>query len=305
MLTEKQRAERKKGIGGSDAAAICGMSKWRTPLDVYLEKLGLIESDNKDHLEFIYWGNRLENIIAEEYARRTQCKIKRLNKMIKHPKYPWMLANVDRLIVGKNAVLECKTAGQFTSQNWGEDYTDEFPDEYLLQCAHYRVVLDANYVDLSVLIGGQRLGIYKYKRNNNLEKNLIEKEHDFWHNNILKEIAPDPILSSDANKRWATSNGEIIHADPEIKLTIDTLKSLKAKISQLEETKEKLELEIKNKLQNAEGLKDEFGNLLLSWKNQTVNRFDLSKFKTEHPETYTKYLKESNNRMFKLRGRIA
>lgn len=150
MLTEQQLRERKKGIGGSDAAAVCGLSKWKTPLDVYLDKT----TDKIEQLEenrFIYWGNRLEPVIIERYEEETGKPVVRCAAVASH-KYTFMLANIDGMLPNDGGILECKTADARTSKNWGESGSDYFPDEYLIQCAHYAIICDAPYVDLAVLM---------------------------------------------------------------------------------------------------------------------------------------------------------
>jgi putative phage-type endonuclease len=306
MLTEKQKTERRSGIGGSDAAVVCGLSRFKTPYDLYLEKTSELDPDDSDNKETenekIYFGNLLEDIVANEYARRTGNKVAVEENVLRNKNYPWMLANIDRLIKNKKGVLECKTSDALFTRLWGESYTDNFPDEYLLQCAHYAIVLDVEFVDLAVLIGGNNFRIYTYKRNYELEKKLIEKEKQFWHNNVLPRIPPDPITSDEASKIWNNSKKEAVMATMEVKQTVNDLTIIKKQIDELMKQKEEKELLIKSTLKDKEELEDEYGNLLLSWRSQEAKRFDLKTFQKTHSGLYEEFLKISQSRVLRIRG---
>ena len=145
MLTDQQLKNRLSGIGGSDAGAICGFSPYSTVLDVYLSKKGLKES--KADSRQMKWGNLLEPVIRDNYAREFSKDVLVTEETFYHNEYPFMLAHVDGLI-GDNGILEVKTT-QFLSKDWGAQFTDHVPKYYLLQCVHYMAVLDRDYVDLA------------------------------------------------------------------------------------------------------------------------------------------------------------
>ncbi|SDX70460.1 putative phage-type endonuclease [Allochromatium warmingii] len=124
MLTEEHRAQRRRGIGGSDVAAIAGLSPWRTPLDVYLSKVRDVEQSDSDVMR---WGSILEAPIADEYARLTGNRIRRINRVLAHPEHCYILASLDRQIVGHPdgpGVLEIKTAGRCSAEWYRADRQD-------------------------------------------------------------------------------------------------------------------------------------------------------------------------------------
>src|SRR5690349_22686234 len=82
---------RRSGVGGSDAAAALGLSKFKTPYQLWLEKTRLLEPDDLDAVERVHFGRIMEDIIAREYARRNGVKVRRRKQIIRHPKYPWMI----------------------------------------------------------------------------------------------------------------------------------------------------------------------------------------------------------------------
>lgn len=178
---------RQTGIGGSDAAAVAGLSRFRSPLQVYMEKLGLTEP--QEETEAMYWGKKLEDLVAEEFSLRTGMKLRRRNETLRHKDHPWMIAHVDRLIVGEDEGLECKTAGAYKADEW---QGDDIPWEYAIQCYHYMAVTGYSAWWIAVLIGGNRFIYKRIERDEQIIANLIKIESDFWNNHVLKQIPPDP-----------------------------------------------------------------------------------------------------------------
>lgn len=193
MNREQWLEERTTGVGGSDAAAALGLSQYKTTYELWLEKTKQIGAEDLDEVERIQFGRIMEDIIAREYARRNNVKVRRRNQIVRHAKYPWMLANVDRLIDGVRRGLECKNvdAMAFRMGSWGEPGTDQVPEEYLLQCQHYMAVLDYPEWHLAACVGGNRLEMFVIQRDAELEEMIIDGEHEFWQR-VEKHDAPEP-----------------------------------------------------------------------------------------------------------------
>jgi putative phage-type endonuclease len=301
MLTPEQKELRKTGIGGSDAAAVAGISRYKSNVDVYLEKIGMSNSDDGDN-EPAYWGHVLEDVVAQEYCKRTNKQVAKEEKLLRSEKYPWMIANIDRTIVNEAAILECKTCSAFKYKEWGADGSDEIPDEYIIQCAHYAIVTDAKYVDLAVLMGGQYFGIYTYQRNKNLEDNLIMIEHDFWHKNVLPQEPPTPKNYADASKLFSNALGTQKKTNIEIEQELYKYSSIKMKINILMNKADKHKTKICNYLGGDSILLNEMGEVLATWKNKKINKFDTATFKEMHPDIYSQFLKTTETREFRIKG---
>ena len=127
MTHQEWLEDRRKGIGGSDVATVLGLNKYKSVYQLWLEKTDQIEVTSAQS-EAAYWGNTLEEVVAEEFSKRTGKKVRRRNRVFEHPKYPFLRANIDRDIVGENAVLECKTANQYLANEWDDD---EIPIQYI------------------------------------------------------------------------------------------------------------------------------------------------------------------------------
>ena len=168
---------RQQGIGSSDAAAAVGLSPYKSPLQLWAEKTGQArfpEPDPQDDRHPMYWGTLLEPIVAAHYTRRTGRRVRRINAVLQHPQHPWMLANVDREVMGSSEVqlLECKTAGLHGARLW----QDGVPEYVQLQVMHQLAVTGKAACDVAVLIGGQELRIHRIERDETVIGRLIALE---------------------------------------------------------------------------------------------------------------------------------
>ncbi len=190
---------RMAGIGGSDAGAIMGYNPWTSPFKLWLEKTGQVEPEDISMKPSVQAGIRLEPVVADWFADVTGLHVERRG-MMRSKKYPWLLANIDRLIPGKkngkgeDIGLEIKTTNAFSAHEWDED---KVPDSYLLQCQHYMMATGLKGWWIAVLIGGQDFRKKYIQRNDKQIKMLFEAEKEFWEDNVQKGIMP-PIDGSKA-----------------------------------------------------------------------------------------------------------
>lgn len=302
LLTRDQWLSlRKIGIGGSDAGAILGVNKWKTPFQVYLDKVEPLDEDDSTISEAAYWGNELEDLVAKEFEKRTGKKVRRNNKVLQSVDYPWMIANLDREIVGENAILECKTANAYLAKEWEGD---EIPGSYIVQVQHYLAVKGAEKAYIAVLIGGQRFIWKEIPRDETLINILINEESRFW-NRHVKELVPPALDGSSAAEKFIkeryreTNPEESIDLKAKYTNEIDELLEVKAKIKDLEEIAGTIENNIKNELGTAEaGYTNKY---LVTWKSVTSNRLDSKLLKKDHPEIAEKYSKPNKSRRFTIK----
>ena len=280
--------ERKNYLGGTDLAAICGLSPYKTALDVYLDKTS--DDITEETSPAMRWGNLLEEAIAEAYSEDTGKMVWKWIQPIKHKEYPFLAANIDRWVGDREYVLECKTAGFNKGKEWGEVGTDQIPESYLIQCAFYASICDVPKVDIAVLIGGQDFRIYTYNRNKELEEKLIKISCNFWHNHIEKRIPPKCVNTRDTFNLFPQSNNKEITAKENILAKLEELKIAKAEESRIADTIEKLKTDIQEFMRDYDVLIDNQGNVIATWKNTTPKSFfDLKRFKYEAKDLYSKY----------------
>ncbi|CAI3596968.1 MULTISPECIES: YqaJ viral recombinase family protein [Clostridium] len=291
--------ERQCGIGGSDVGAVLGVNKYKTPFEVYLEKTEPI-TEIKEQSESAYFGDIFEDIVAKEFEKRTGFKVRRDRKHYKHKDYHFMVANIDRRIVGENAILECKTANQYLLKEWEDE---EIPASYLLQVQHYLAVTGADRGYIAVLIGGQKFIWKEVSRDEELIEIIIQAEKDFW--GLVEAKTPPALDGSSAAEKYLKEKYKEVEEDKTVELGFeykDKIKSyleMKEQLKNFETQVKELENQIKFEMGNAEYAYAPGYNL--SWKNVSSNRVDSKKLKAEYPEIYEKVIKESVSRKFNIK----
>lgn len=299
--------ERKNYIGGSEIAAICGLSSFdKTALDVYLSKVNpaIVELTKDDpNYEAAYWGTKQEKIIAERYAEERNVIIQTQPTLIRHPKYPFIACNIDRWVGNREYILECKTAHFYKMKKWGDLGTDQIPESYLLQVAYYAAICAVPKVDIAVLIGGQDFRIYTYNRDKNLEEKLIKIGVNFWYNHIEKRIPPKCVNTRDTFNLFPQSNYHEIVAEDNIIEKLEELKMAKLAEEQIQETIEKLKVEIQEFMRDYDALIDIQGNVRATWKNTAPKSLvNVNKLKEMFKDVYEQCLNTGKqSRMFLIK----
>lgn len=295
-------AERRTGIGGSDAAAACGLSKWKTRYRLWLEKLGRTETPETERMR---WGTKLEPIVRQEYSNRTGRTLVTPNAILRHPKHHFALANVDGIVEGELRGYEGKTAR--TAEGWGEPGSDDIPIEYGAQVQHYMAVTGLAVFDVAVLIGGSDFRIYEVPADYQVQEIILDQEREFWR---LVETETEPEVESpeDTRARWPKSTaGRNVVASSEIEEMATALAVSKAAASRYEDSTEYLAAQIQKFMGDAEGLQTPDGRILATWKSpKPSNRFDMDAFKAEHPDLYKAFLRTGEgSRRFLLKEQTA
>ncbi len=289
---------RKRGIGGSDAGAVCGLNPYRTAMQVYQDKVSgeIEEVDN----EAMRQGREFEDYVAKRFMEATSKKVRRANAMFYNEEYPFMLADVDRMVVGENAGLECKTASPYMADRWKDG---NIPLSYQIQCYHYMAVCNADAWYIAVVIYGREFKYYKIERDEAVIADLIQIEKAFWENHVMKQQIPDPDGSKLADSVIAEYYKNSI-ADT-IPLTgfnekLERRQELSELIGRMDMEKKKIEQELKLYLGENERAENE--QFMVSWKSVQSNRLDEKRLKEEEPEIYEKYKKSVSSRRFTVKA---
>jgi len=275
--------KRQKGIGGSDAPAVCGLSPWKTPYQVYLEKRG--EAQPQEDNDSMFWGRTLEPVIRQRYADVTGRTVTVPQNVLSHPSYDWMLGSLDGM-TDDGRVLEIKTAR--LPVGWGEPGTDEIPEAYACQVQHYLTVTKLSVADVAVLIGGSDFRIYEVPADPELQDLIIEQEAAFW-DMVQSGTPPDVVSYADIKQRFGRASKELrVQADHMTVAAIEKLKELK----DLAKQEEVLKAHIMKVLGEADTLV--VGDkILATWKlSKPTKRLDSKAFQEAHPELYSKFLKD-------------
>lgn len=289
---------RKNGIGGSDAGAVCGLNPYRTAIEVYYDKTSeeIEEIDN----EAMRQGRELEEYVARRFCEASGKKVRRANAMFYDEKNPFMLADVDRMIVGENAGLECKTASPYMTEKWKDEM---IPISYQIQCYHYMAVCRADAWYIAVLIYGKEFKYYRIDRDDEVIENLIRIEKEFWNGNVIPRIMPDPDGSKTADlaiaERFKNAQSAIIPLSG-FDERLRRRQELLAVMEHMEKEKRQIDQELKLYLGDAETAENE--HYRVSWKNVSRSSLDEKRLKEEEPEIYEKYHRVTTSRRFTVKA---
>ncbi len=286
---------RKRGIGSSDAAAAIGLNPYQSRLEIWLNKTGrsnlLPEVDPNDESSPMYWGTLLEPIVAAHYTKRTGNRVRRINAVLQHPDHPWMLANIDREVVGAGDVqiLECKTAGINGARLW----RNGVPEYVQLQVMHQLAVTGKQAADVAVLLGGQELQVHRIQRDEELIANLIELERQFWDLVVRDEQpAADGSDSADLALRclYARDNGEVLDLSGDLVMSgvFSDLLAVRQSLDNHLQLEAQLKQRIQQRMGEASRALFEAGEV--SWKRSKDNSaLDVERLQREWPEVLRQY----------------
>ena len=287
---------RRKSVGGSDAAGIIGLSKWASPYTVWADKTGRLP--DKPDSEAMRQGRDLEDYVARRWMEETGKKVRRLPAMLYNPLYPFAHADVDRMVVGENAGLECKTTSTLDVKQFNGV---EFPEQYYTQCVHYMAVTGADCWYLSVLVFGRGFYTFTLERDQAEIDALMEAERSFW-----ELVSTDNPPAMDGTEPTAEAL-QVIYSESEEKslslfgreTILEEYVQLKNQKKYLDERITEIENIIKQDMKEAE--RGSCGSYSVSWKSQTRNTFQHKDFQKDHPNIdLAPYFKTSSTRPFKV-----
>jgi len=249
MTKEQWLEARKNSIGGSDIGSIFNLNKYKSVIQVWLEKTRQIESQDISEKMPVKVGKFLEPFVIAEFEKTTGLEISRKGRFATHEKYPFMSGTIDAEgidIDGTPFILECKTTDSYSAKEW--DGTDTMPDSYQLQLLHYMIIAGVEKGYLCCLIGNKELSIKCVTLTPDIENMIISRCVWFW--NLVETKTMPPVDDSSActdiiNEMFPSANpGTSIELAPEWNSEIEQLLKVKEGIKQLQ-SEEKL---IKNKI---------------------------------------------------------
>lgn len=292
--------DRSTYLGGSDVAPILGISPWRTPLDVYLDKIQpRKEETDPGRLKVLNRGKRMEPYVIDLLAEETGLEIIRRGERYLDPDLDFIAAEIDaEAATGEN--IEIKTVSPFKAREWGEEQSDEIPLHYAAQAMHGMMVTSREVCVFGVLIGGDDFRVYRIERDDVTIDAIRQKEIEFW-SRIQARQAPEPSTVSDVFRLFGTKDsGLAVEASESLQADVIALKSLKDDAKRLGAQIDLREERIKLHMADASILTMN-GKPVLTWKEQASKRFDQSAFKADQPELYEKFIKTVTSRVFRLK----
>ena len=303
MITKKATANheewkslRHQYIGGSDAAAVVGLNAWVSPYSLWAEKTGRLPGFDGNLATEV--GTYLEEFVAQKFAEVTGKKVRRSNLSWFNSDYPWAIANIDREIVGEDALLEIKTTSELNTRKFkGGD----FPANYYCQIMHYLAVTGRKRGYLAVLIGNKEFRWFTIERDEDEINALMDAERSFKMlvDNDTPPIADGTQATADTLSALYPNSMDTAIGIGFYEKDLDKYFRLKAQRDELDEQIDGIANRIKAHLGECE--KGEGERYKVSWKTQTRSTFDHKKFIKDHPGMdVSKYYKTSSSRPFKV-----
>ena len=294
---------RKKGIGGSDASVACGISRYKSPMELWMEKTGQLPYQEAG--EAAYWGTQLEPLVRAEFSRRTGVEVRLVKQLLQSEDYPFMLANLDGICQHPDfgtCIFEAKTASAYKTGEW----ENRIPDEYMIQVQHYMAVTGYRAAYIAVLIGGNTFRWTLVERDEDLIHALVSFEADFWRH--VQNLIPPPLDGSDAAARFIAER--FPNSIPQSKIILppaaaDLLNRYDAACEQIDAaTDQKKESENKLKEMLGENETGTSGDRIITWKTIAQERLDSRTLKAEHPALYKKYSSKTTYRRFSVKAAV-
>lgn len=278
---------RKQGLGASDSAAVLGLSKWGTPLSVYIDKLSdTIDDRMSDRQD---WGHRLEEPIAQWVRDTKGLDVVASPGLIRSEEFPWLLATPDRKVVEGDVVvpLEIKSSDAFMKSDWDNG----IPLNYQIQIQQQILIMGAPHGYLVVLHGGNTPDFYTIPADQEFHEQLIRLTRAFWEDNVLAGAAPDPITLDDAALRWTADPGVKVEGGEALYELWGTYGLMQAEAVEINGKLDAVKLQLQLAMKDAVELTHN-GQTLFTWRpRKGSTKFDAEAFKTDHPDLYAKYLK--------------
>lgn len=283
---------RKGGIGSSDAAAAVGLCPYKSQLELWMEKTGRTEANGEEPGmdSPMFWGTLLEPYVAVAYQQKTNRRARRVNAVLQHPTFPFMLANIDREVIGSPDVqiLECKTAGEFGSRLWKYGV----PEYVQLQVQHQLAVTGKAAADVAVLLCGQRLEIHRIDRDEDVIARLIVLETRFWEYVVADTPPPADGSESAARALRHLYQGNDTTLDftgnAELGNTFDALADLDMEIAAKTREAERMKQVIQQAMGDAS--KAAFANGVVTYKRAKDGaRIDTKGLAAGHPDIAARY----------------
>jgi putative phage-type endonuclease len=265
MTREEWLELRRSGITGTRITGIMNVSPWETPRSVYLDLLGV--KPEKEQTEPMYWGTVLEDTIAKEFAQRTGYKVRRVNYMLQHKTYDFLLGNIDRLIIDgkRKGILECKNVGAYKADEW----KDGAPLHYIYQLQFYLCLTGLDFGYLTALIGGQKFVYHLVERDDALIEQMIDAATEFWFGNVLRRVEPEVTeLDTDLlNQIYSSTdpNKTLVLEGYDDEMVVNSLKYTKQRLASVKNSHEHSKNVLKDKMRDAEVVMFN-GEKIASWK---------------------------------------
>ena len=317
------KADRRFFLGGSDAAAVMGLSPWATPLELWREKTGRKDAPPPDPAQIRRWerGHKLEPFIREMCIERLErdfgmtVELVACNARYTDPEFPWMSCEIDfelritgTMPIGDELVafdrehinVDAKSVTGFARKKWGrEENTEDVPIEYAAQFMFGMMLTGRRYCLVAALRSFDDVDLYWTVRDDETIAAMRPKLVSFWLDHVMADVPPDPMVFDDIKALFPIDNGGAIEATPEIADKVAQFREIKQRIKEFEEAEEALKFELAESISPHARL-TLGGRDLLTWNGQNDTRLDSTLLKAEQPDVWAEFARTKIVRVLRI-----
>lgn len=307
-IIKPEEHDRQKYLGGSDVAAVLGVSPWKTALDLFNDKIKPRgpERTGRQLSRGIRWESVVAEMLTETLvAHGHKVEIVGTNRRFKDPGHPFLAAEIDYEIRLDGAEeitnVELKTVHPFKMREWGESGSDELPIHYTAQVAHGMGVTRRKSAMLAALFGADELRVYPVAVDQETIEAIRARCIAFWQNHVMQGIAPAPTNLADLAKLFPKEieDRPALLADNELTLMAMRAREIGAQVKALESEAERIEFQIKLAMKECGELVLPNQKTAFTWKLQKGKSVDQERLKAEFPEAFKACMKPWESRVFK------
>lgn len=292
-----QVQDRSHFLGGSDAAAVMGVSPWSTPVELWQEKTGRKRKDPEDPIrkKILERGHKLEPFIREMAIdklrdRGLQVELVACNKRYQDAEHAFMSCEIDfellltgSIVIGGELIVldrehvnvDAKSVSGFARKKWGLEDTEDVPIEYAAQFMHGLMITGRRFCLVAALRSFDDVDLFWTVRDEETIDGMRAKEVMFWVNHVLADVPPDPLTFDDIKALFPLDNGLAIEATEEIYDKVQQLKRIGEQRREWEKAEEVLKFEVGAFISPNSRLTWK-GEDICTWKGQNDTRLDQS-----------------------------
>lgn len=293
---------RREGLGASDTAAVLGLDPWRTPLDVYLDKVSGVERETGEAAE---WGSAIEAVVARKVSTRHPGLgvLQPSPGICAHPDHNWLRATPDRLLnprgAGPVAILEIKTTDARNKPDWAT----EPPLRVQVQVQQQLAVLGLDVAYVAVLFSGREMPPpYRIERDPHAIDLIVEHAGKFWHDNVLAQVPPEARAGDNLADLWPGDDTlDALIANDDLEEWFTYRRRLIQERKSVDERLEMTDRQIKEAMGDRTLVIDGLGRVLATWKPVTSTRLDSKRLKADHPDLASQYATTTSTRTFRVK----
>mgnify|MGYP006368063575 CR=1 FL=1 len=315
--------DRRFFLGGSDAAAVMGLSPWATPVELWRAKTARADIAPPDPAQVKRWarGHKLEPFIREMTIDRLRddygmkVELVACNQRYIDPQHQFMSCEIDfelvltgTMPIGDELVafdrehinVDAKSVTGFARKKWGrEENTEDVPIEYAAQFMFGMMLTGRRYCLVAALRSFDDVDLYWTVRDDETIAAMRPKLVSFWLDHVMADVPPDPMVFDDIKALFPIDNGGAIEATPEIADKVAQFREIKRRIKEFEEAEEALKFELAEYISPHARL-TLGGRDLLTWKGQNDTRIDSTLLKAEQPDVWAEFARTKIVRVLRI-----